>query len=60
MGGEYYGIGTPVSVYTLDGKFIDTFTSMIEAAEYYELSENAVSGISACCLHKRNYAYDKI
>lgn len=60
MGGEYYGIGTPVSVYTLDGEFIDTFTSMIEAAEYYELSENAVSGISACCLHKRNYAYEKI
>lgn len=59
-GGEYYGIGTPVDAYTLDGIYVDTFVSMIEAAEFFELSENAVSGISACCIGKRNYAYDHI
>ena len=59
-GGEYYGIGTPVEVYTLDGVFIDAFISMIEAAEFFGLSENAVGGISACCVGKRNYAYDHI
>lgn len=59
-GGEYYGVGTPVEVYTLDGVFIDAFVSMIEAAEFFGLPENAVSGISACCLGKRNYAYEHV
>lgn len=59
-GGEYFAIGTPIDVYTLDGIFIDTFTSMIEATEFYGLKDICVSSISACCLKKRRYAYGKI
>lgn len=59
-GGEYYAIGTPIDVFDLKGNYIDSYNSMIEFAELKGLSENAVSGISAVCLRKRNYAYNYI
>lgn len=59
-GGEYYAIGTPIKVYTLDGTFIDSYNSMTEYTELNNLSINAVSGISEVCLRKRNYAYNRI
>lgn len=59
-GGEYWGIGTPVAMYDLDGNFIDSFTSMIEVTEVFGWSENVVGCISACCMHHRNYTHGHI
>ncbi len=59
-GGEYYGIGTPIQVFDMEGNYLDSYTSMIEYTELYNLPENAVSGISSVCLRKRNYAYNRI
>lgn len=56
IGGEYYAIDTPIDCYDLQGNYIETFSSMVEALpgiKHY-------SGISAVCNHKRNYAYGKI
>lgn len=59
-GGEYYGIGTPIQVFTLEGDYLDSYTSMIEYTELFNLPETAVSSISSVCLRKRNYAYNRI
>lgn len=58
LGGEYYGIGTPIKVFDLDGNFLETYSSMIEYAEL--LGKSDYSSISAVCLRKRNYAYGRI
>nr|DAH58124.1 MAG TPA: intron associated endonuclease [Bacteriophage sp.] len=57
-GGEYFGIGTPIQVFDLDGNFLETYNSMVEYAEL--LGKSEYSSISAVCLRKRNYAYDRI
>lgn len=57
-GGEYFGIGTPIQVFDLEGNFIETYNSMIEYAEL--LGKTDYSSISAVCMRKRNYAYGKI
>ena len=59
-GGEYYAIGTPIQEFDLDGNYIDHYNSMIEYCELHNLKPNAVSGISAVCLRKRNYCYNRI
>lgn len=59
-GGEYLGIGTPIDVFDLEGNFIESYNSMIEFAELYNLGINSVSSISAVCKRKRNYAYNFI
>ena len=59
-GGEYYGIGTPIKEYDINGTYIDTYNSMIEYCEINNLPKNAVAGISSVCLRKRNYTYNKI
>lgn len=59
-GGEYQGIGTPIQVFDLEGKYIESYSSMIEYVELNELHPNSVSAISAVCLRKRNYAYNRI
>ena len=57
-GGEYYGIGTPIQVFDLEGNYLETYNSMIEYAEL--LGKENYSAISAVCLRKRNYAYNRI
>lgn len=57
-GGEYYGIGTPIQVYDLEGNYLETYTSMVEYAEL--IGKSDYSSISAVCLRKRNYAYNRI
>lgn len=59
-GGEYYAIGTPIKVYDLDGNYLESYSSMIEYTELMNLKDSIVSGISAVCLRKRNYAYGHI
>lgn len=57
-GGEYFGIGTPIQVFDLNGNFLETYNSMVEYAEL--LGKKEYSSISAVCLRKRNYAYNRI
>ena len=59
-GGEYYAVGTPIKVFDLEGNYLDSYNSMIEYTEIFNLPKNAVSGISAVCLRKRNFAYGHI
>lgn len=59
-GGEYYAIGTPIKVFDISGNFLETYNSMIEYAELIGLNPNSYSSISAVCLRKRNYAYNRI
>lgn len=59
-GGEYLGIGTPVDVYDFDYNFIGTYSSMVEACEFFNINNVNYSGISASCKRKRNHAYNKI
>jgi len=58
-GGEYYGVGTPIDVYTLEGEYIDSYYSMVEYVELHNLCAH-YSGISAVCQRKRNYAYGRV
>lgn len=58
LGGEYFGIGTPIQVFDLNGHFVETYNSMVEYAEL--LGKTDYSSISAVCLRKRNYAYGRI
>lgn len=55
-GGEYYAIGIPVDCYNLDGKYITTYSSLVEASGGLK----NYSSISAVCERKRNYAFGKI
>lgn len=59
-GGEYYGIGTPISVFDLNGNYLECFNSMTEYTEIHNLNINAVSSISACCQRRRNFAYNRM
>lgn len=59
-GGEYYAIGTPIDQYDMQGIYIDSYASMIEACECLNIKSTAVSGISANCLRKRTHAYNYI
>ena len=59
-GGEYYAIGTPILEFDLQGNYIDSYTSMIEYCELHSWDPNRVAAISAVCLRKRNYCYNKI
>lgn len=59
-GGEYLGIGTPVDVYNFNYDLIGTYSSMIEACEFFNINNINYSGISASCKRKRNHAYGKI
>ena len=45
----------PVSQYDFDGNLIATYLSITEASEATGVTD---SGISSCCLHKRNHAGD--
>ena len=60
MGGEYYAIGTPIQVFNMNGEYIETFTSMIEYCELYNIRSSFVSSISAVCLRKRTHAQQLI
>lgn len=60
LGGEYYAIGTPIQVFDINGNYIESFTSMIEYCELYNLRESFVSAISGVCLRKRNHAHNLI
>jgi predicted GIY-YIG superfamily endonuclease len=59
-GGEYYGYGTPIKVYDLNGTYLESYSSMIEYTELMNLKATCVSSISNVCLRKRNYAYGHI
>lgn len=59
-GGEYYGIGTPILVFDLEGNYLSSYSSMIEYAELNNLPPTSVSSISQVCLRNRNYAYNHI
>ena len=59
-GGEYYGIGTPIDIFDMEGNYLSSYDSMIEYCELRGLSENCVSSISQVCLRHRNYAYGYI
>lgn len=58
LGGEYYGIGTPIDVFNLQGVYLESFDSIVEYCETYNV--NCESAISAVCLRKRNYTHNKI
>jgi predicted GIY-YIG superfamily endonuclease len=67
-GGEYYAIGKPIDVYSLEGRLIGTYTSIIEAVENLNIisilttksKKYNYSSISACCKKKRTNAYGYI
>lgn len=59
-GGEYYGIGSPIDVYDLNGTYLNSYSSMIEFCELHNLPENFVSAISLVCKKVRNYAHNYI
>ena len=55
-GGEYLGIGIPVDVYDFNYTLIGTYSSMVEACEFFNINNVNYSGISASCKRKRNHA----
>lgn len=59
-GGEYYGIGTPIDVYTLQGTFVGSWDSMTEFCEDNNEHINFVSSIKDCCKKNKSYAHNWI
>jgi hypothetical protein len=60
LGGEYYGIGKAIDVYDYEFNFIDSFSSIVEACEFFNLDTKHYADICAVCKRKRNYAHGKI
>lgn len=54
-GGEYYGIGTPIDVYTLSGEFIGSYNSMTEFCEEHNKPITFVSSIKDSCKKLKSY-----
>ena len=55
-GGEYYAIGRPIDVYTLEGKFVESCDSMLEFCEKHKKRKTFGCSIKDSCMKYKSYA----
>lgn len=59
-GGELDCEGTPIEEYDMEGKYLDSYSSMTEYCNLHGWPETWATCISAVCLRKRNYTHNRM